>query len=154
MVVRRTWMQYAVVKSGQEWPEERYPPWAHGPGYVVSNDIAKAINIKHKKGDLKMFKVEDVAMGIWIASMKKNGLEVRSFKKVTKYQDYLQHTITIAILLVSHRGASMAKGGSTYNMSAAPVTVFVFVHLLVISIATLTRPGLAAKVSWGLCFQG
>jgi beta-1,3-galactosyltransferase len=63
--------------SPEEWPEQRYPPWAHGPGYVVSNDIAKAINNKHKKGQLKMFKLEDVAMGIWIADLKKNGLEVR-----------------------------------------------------------------------------
>ncbi|GJW50377.1 probable ascorbate-specific transmembrane electron transporter 1 [Tanacetum coccineum] len=39
----------------------------------------------------------------------------------------------------------MAKGGSTYNMSAAPVTVFV--HLLVISIATLT-------LVWLLKFRG
>ncbi|PWA62844.1 cytochrome b561/ferric reductase transmembrane [Artemisia annua] len=39
----------------------------------------------------------------------------------------------------------MAKGGSNYNLSAAPVTVFV--HLLVISIATLT-------LVWLLKFRG
>lgn len=38
----------------KEWPEDRYPPWAHGPGYVISHDIAKAINQKHKKGRLKV----------------------------------------------------------------------------------------------------
>ncbi|GKB09803.1 retrovirus-related pol polyprotein from transposon TNT 1-94 [Tanacetum coccineum] len=43
------------------------------------------------------------------------------------------------------KGTSMAKGGSTYNMSDAPVTVFV--HLLVISIATLT-------LVWLLKFHG
>ncbi|KAL4574228.1 hypothetical protein LXL04_021054 [Taraxacum kok-saghyz] len=63
--------------SPEEWPEERYPPWAHGPGYVISHDIAKAINNKHKKGRLKMFKLEDVAMGIWIDDLKKSGLEVK-----------------------------------------------------------------------------
>ncbi|GAA0152719.1 glycosyltransferase [Lithospermum erythrorhizon] len=63
--------------SPEEWSEETYPPWAHGPGYVVSSDIAKAIYKNHKKGHLKMFKLEDVAMGIWIADMKKKGLEVR-----------------------------------------------------------------------------
>ncbi|KAL2559259.1 Beta-1 [Forsythia ovata] len=67
--------------SREEWPEETYPPWAHGPGYVVSSDIAKTVHEKHKKGDLKMFKLEDVAMGIWISDMKKSGLEVRYEKE-------------------------------------------------------------------------
>ncbi|KAM0850922.1 hypothetical protein ACQ4PT_052759 [Festuca glaucescens] len=30
--------------SPEEWPEEKYPPWAHGPGYVVSEDVARTIN--------------------------------------------------------------------------------------------------------------
>lgn len=63
--------------SPEEWPEETYPPWAHGPGYVVSHNIARAVFRKHKTGHLKMFKLEDVAMGIWISDMKKEGLEVR-----------------------------------------------------------------------------
>ncbi|XP_037445058.1 beta-1,3-galactosyltransferase GALT1-like [Triticum dicoccoides] len=63
--------------SPEEWPEERYPPWAHGPGYVVSEDIAKTINIWYKTSRLKMFKLEDVAMGIWVDEMKKGGLPVR-----------------------------------------------------------------------------
>lgn len=63
--------------SPEEWAEDKYPPWAHGPGYVVSNDIAKEAYKRHKKGQLKMFKLEDVAMGIWIDDMKKGGLEVR-----------------------------------------------------------------------------
>ncbi|KAL7091405.1 hypothetical protein ACP275_12G103800 [Erythranthe tilingii] len=63
--------------SPEEWPEDKYPPWAHGPGYVVSNDIAKTVSKKHKKGRLKIFKLEDVAMGIWIADMKKKGLQVK-----------------------------------------------------------------------------
>lgn len=63
--------------SPEEWPEETYPPWAHGPGYVVSHDIANAVYKKYREGKLKMFKLEDVAMGIWIADIKKDGLEVR-----------------------------------------------------------------------------
>ncbi|KAL8150170.1 hypothetical protein V2J09_019978 [Rumex salicifolius] len=63
--------------SPEEWPEDKYPPWAHGPGYVVSYDIAKKVSKRHKEGRLKMFKLEDVAMGIWIDSMKKEGLQVR-----------------------------------------------------------------------------
>ncbi|KAK1383615.1 beta-1,3-galactosyltransferase GALT1 [Heracleum sosnowskyi] len=62
--------------SPEEWPEETYPPWAHGPGYVVSGDIAHTIYKRYKRGDLKMFKLEDVAMGLWIADMRKKGLEV------------------------------------------------------------------------------
>lgn len=27
----------------QEWPEEHYPPYANGPGYIVSSDIAQYI---------------------------------------------------------------------------------------------------------------
>ncbi|XWS40884.1 hypothetical protein CRYUN_Cryun17cG0034400 [Craigia yunnanensis] len=62
--------------SPEEYPGSTYPPWAHGPGYVVSYDIAKAVYTKHKEGHLQMFKLEDVAMGIWIADMKREGLNV------------------------------------------------------------------------------
>ncbi|OMO93226.1 hypothetical protein CCACVL1_06585 [Corchorus capsularis] len=67
--------------SPEEWSEDKYPPWAHGPGYVVSRDIAKAVYERFNEGRLKMFKLEDVAMGIWIADMKKEGLEVRYEKE-------------------------------------------------------------------------
>ncbi|XP_010258334.1 PREDICTED: beta-1,3-galactosyltransferase GALT1-like isoform X2 [Nelumbo nucifera] len=73
--------------SPEEWPEETYPPWAHGPGYVVSQDVAKSVYKRHKKGRLKMFKLEDVAMGIWIAEMKKGGLEVRYEKEERIYNE-------------------------------------------------------------------
>ncbi|RRT84559.1 hypothetical protein B296_00011530 [Ensete ventricosum] len=69
----------------KEWPDEKYPPWAHGPGYVVSYDIAKAVYKQHKEGQLKvlnslllhMFKLEDVAMGIWIDKMNKQGSDIK-----------------------------------------------------------------------------
>ncbi|KAL6562514.1 Beta-1,3-galactosyltransferase galt1 [Orobanche gracilis] len=61
--------------SPEEWPHDNYPPWAHGPGYVVSSDIARTVAKKHKQ--LKIFKLEDVSMGIWIDDMKKSGLEVK-----------------------------------------------------------------------------
>ncbi|PKA50714.1 Beta-1,3-galactosyltransferase 15 [Apostasia shenzhenica] len=67
--------------SPEEWPADKYPPWAHGPGYVVSRDIAKSIYKQHKKGRLKMFKLEDVAMGIWIDSMRKRGMTVKYVKE-------------------------------------------------------------------------
>ncbi|KAK4479748.1 hypothetical protein RD792_015280 [Penstemon davidsonii] len=40
----------------EEWPEEAYPPYANGPGYVVSSDIAQ----------YTLFKMEDVSMGMWV----------------------------------------------------------------------------------------
>ncbi|KAF3431471.1 hypothetical protein FNV43_RR26202 [Rhamnella rubrinervis] len=73
--------------SIEEWPEETYPPWAHGPGYVVSRDIAKTVFERHRKGRLKMFKLEDVAMGLWIADMKKEGLNVHYEKEERIYNE-------------------------------------------------------------------
>lgn len=38
----------------QEWPEEIYPPYANGPGYVISSDIAKYIVSQHAKHSLRV----------------------------------------------------------------------------------------------------
>ncbi|VVA96702.1 unnamed protein product [Arabis nemorensis] len=50
----------------EEWPLDSYPPWAHGPGYIISHDIAKFVVKSHRQRDLRLFKLEDVAMGMWI----------------------------------------------------------------------------------------
>lgn len=63
--------------SNTEWPKSSYPPWAHGPGYVISRDIAKFIVQRHQERDLKLFKLEDVAMGIWIEKFKESGRAVK-----------------------------------------------------------------------------
>ncbi|KAK2971027.1 hypothetical protein RJ640_025801 [Escallonia rubra] len=63
--------------SVEEWPHASYPPWAHGPGYVISRDIAQFIVRGHQKRDLKLFKLEDVAMGIWAQQFKKHGHKVQ-----------------------------------------------------------------------------
>ncbi|CAO2838391.1 unnamed protein product [Amaranthus hypochondriacus] len=63
--------------SEEEWPKDSYPPWAHGPGYIVSRDIAKFIVRGHQERDLKLFKLEDVAMGIWIEKYKNTGKDVK-----------------------------------------------------------------------------
>ncbi|ERM94500.1 beta-1,3-galactosyltransferase GALT1 [Amborella trichopoda] len=63
--------------SPEEYNEEAYPPWAHGPGYIVSRDVAASVVHRHKKGRLKLFKLEDVAMGIWIAELKKKGADIK-----------------------------------------------------------------------------
>lgn len=62
--------------SDEEWPHPSFPPWAHGPGYVISRDIAKFIVRGHHERDLKLFKLEDVATGIWIEQFKNSGQEV------------------------------------------------------------------------------
>ncbi|KAK1265907.1 Beta-1,3-galactosyltransferase 15 [Acorus gramineus] len=82
--------------SPEEWPHETYPPWAHGPGYVVSRDIAKAVYKQHKKGRLKMFKLEDVAMGIWIAEMKKKGLPIKYEKDERVYVEGCESGYVVA----------------------------------------------------------
>ncbi|CAA6653912.1 unnamed protein product [Spirodela intermedia] len=62
--------------SEEEWPDDSYPPWAHGPGYIISQDIAEFVVNGHQGLSLQMFKLEDVAMGIWIEEFKNAGGEV------------------------------------------------------------------------------
>ncbi|KAK1433770.1 hypothetical protein QVD17_10687 [Tagetes erecta] len=50
----------------EEWPEEDYPPYANGPGYILSSDIADFIATEFEKHKLKLFKMEDVSMGMWV----------------------------------------------------------------------------------------
>uniref|UniRef100_A0A5B7BPW4 Putative Galactosyltransferase family protein isoform 1 n=1 Tax=Davidia involucrata TaxID=16924 RepID=A0A5B7BPW4_DAVIN len=52
--------------SYEEWPEEVYPPYANGPGYIISSDIAKFIISQHLNRKLRLFKMEDVSMGMWV----------------------------------------------------------------------------------------
>ncbi|XP_076937093.1 hydroxyproline O-galactosyltransferase GALT2-like [Bidens hawaiensis] len=52
--------------SFEEWPEAVYPPYANGPGYIISIDIAKFIISQHAKRKLRIFKMEDVSMGMWV----------------------------------------------------------------------------------------
>ncbi|KAG0522376.1 hypothetical protein BDA96_07G031700 [Sorghum bicolor] len=52
--------------TGEEWPEDIYPPYANGPGYVISGDIAKFIVSQHANQSLRLFKMEDVSMGLWV----------------------------------------------------------------------------------------
>lgn len=52
--------------SFKEWPEAIYPPYANGPGYIISSDIANYIVSQHLKRSLRLFKMEDVSMGMWV----------------------------------------------------------------------------------------
>ncbi|KAJ7271278.1 hypothetical protein O6H91_Y396200 [Diphasiastrum complanatum] len=50
----------------EEWPEEEYPPYANGPGYIISVDLAKFVVSLYKEDTLRLFKMEDVSMGLWV----------------------------------------------------------------------------------------
>ncbi|KAF0912689.1 hypothetical protein E2562_018940 [Oryza meyeriana var. granulata] len=50
----------------EEWPEEDYPTYANGPGYVISSDIADSIVSDFAAHKLRLFKMEDVSMGMWV----------------------------------------------------------------------------------------
>ncbi|KAF6981985.1 hypothetical protein CFC21_000427 [Triticum aestivum] len=50
----------------EEWPEEAYPSYANGPGYVISSDIARYIVSEFDNQTLRLFKMEDVNMGMWV----------------------------------------------------------------------------------------
>ncbi|KAK9747992.1 hypothetical protein RND81_02G028800 [Saponaria officinalis] len=50
----------------EEWPKEYYPPYANGPCYVVSSDIAHFIVSEFENHRLRLFKMEDVSMGLWV----------------------------------------------------------------------------------------
>ncbi|XP_058098703.1 hydroxyproline O-galactosyltransferase GALT2-like isoform X2 [Magnolia sinica] len=55
----------AICEYG-EWPEEIYPPYANGPGYIISSDIATFVLSQHVNHSLRLFKMEDVSMGMWV----------------------------------------------------------------------------------------
>ncbi|KAK1644816.1 hypothetical protein QYE76_062621 [Lolium multiflorum] len=52
--------------SYEEWPRSAYPPYADGPGYIVSSDIANFVVSEMEKGRLNLFKMEDVSVGMWV----------------------------------------------------------------------------------------
>lgn len=62
--------------SPEEYPPSAYPPWAHGPGYIISRDVAKFIVQGHQERELLLFKLEDVAVGIWVEEFRRKGHKV------------------------------------------------------------------------------
>uniref|UniRef100_A0A804MW72 Hexosyltransferase n=2 Tax=Zea mays TaxID=4577 RepID=A0A804MW72_MAIZE len=55
----------------EEWPQEVYPLYANGPGYVISSDIADFIMSEFMKQKLMLFKMEDVSLGVWVEQFNK-----------------------------------------------------------------------------------
>ncbi|KAL1807209.1 hypothetical protein ACET3Z_030277 [Daucus carota] len=56
----------------EEWPELSYPPYANGPGYIISSDIASYVLSRFEKHKLRLFKMEDVSMGMWVNKFNKS----------------------------------------------------------------------------------
>ncbi|KAK4773140.1 hypothetical protein SAY87_028159 [Trapa incisa] len=82
--------------SNEEWSKDSYPPWAHGPGYIISRDIAKFIVKGHQEGNLQLFKLEDVAMGIWIENFKARGQAVHYITDERFYNAGCESNYTLA----------------------------------------------------------
>nr|XP_023908716.1 flotillin-like protein 3 [Quercus suber]POF15407.1 flotillin-like protein 3 [Quercus suber] len=61
----------------EEWPEEAYPPYANGPGYIISIDIANYAISRHGNRRLRLFKMEDVSMGMWVEQFNSSMRAVR-----------------------------------------------------------------------------
>ncbi|KAK9804299.1 hypothetical protein WJX72_005528 [[Myrmecia] bisecta] len=51
--------------SEDEWPSDKYPPWAHGTGYILTKDLVDEIaaGAACKASNHTIFKLEDVAPG-------------------------------------------------------------------------------------------
>lgn len=45
---------FTFLAEFQEWPEEDYPPYANGPGYILSSDIAGFIISEFEKNKLRV----------------------------------------------------------------------------------------------------
>ncbi|ONM10434.1 Hydroxyproline O-galactosyltransferase GALT4 [Zea mays] len=72
--------------SYQEWPDEVYPPYANGPGYVISSDIAQYILSEFDNKTLRLFKMEDVSMGTWVEKFHTTRQPVEYLHDVRFYQ--------------------------------------------------------------------
>jgi len=52
--------------SEAQFPGSVYPPFAHGPGYVMSRGLALNIQAEDAEGHLQPFSLEDVCVAMWV----------------------------------------------------------------------------------------
>ncbi|XP_078087648.1 beta-1,3-galactosyltransferase 5-like [Mustelus asterias] len=65
--------------SEQEYPQEKYPPFCSGTGYVLSTDVANGVcNVSRI---IPYFKLEDVYVGLCLAELKIDPVEIHSERK-------------------------------------------------------------------------
>lgn len=54
LVIQLSQVNFALLLWFQEWPEEDYPPYANGPGYILSYDVACYIVNEFEKHKLRV----------------------------------------------------------------------------------------------------
>ena len=54
----------------EEWPANTYPPMPHGPGYLINLPAAAEITQLHERKAIKVLRLEDVSMGVWLDHLK------------------------------------------------------------------------------------
>ncbi|XP_078087650.1 beta-1,3-galactosyltransferase 5-like [Mustelus asterias] len=65
--------------SEQEYPQEKYPPFCSGTGFVLSTDVANGIWTVSRI--IPYFKLEDVYVGLCLAELKIDPVEIHSERK-------------------------------------------------------------------------
>ena len=84
--------KWAITR--QEYPADTYPPYPHGPGYILSANLAAWL-ASHPLSTFMKF--EDVAMGMWIDSARRAGVPVvmenGNFPLACSTSGYIAHYI-------------------------------------------------------------
>lgn len=81
----------------QDWGNNIYPPWAHGPGYVLTSDIAHFVVEGHRKNFLKVH----FFIGLHIASPSNPCLVAHKLPENQKY--------TCRLVIVSNLTLNLVK---------------------------------------------
>jgi hypothetical protein len=66
LTLHNTWVWCNFPAPFQEWEEEAYPPYANGPGYVISSDIAQYIVSEFDNQTLRVSHCHSLSVNIRI----------------------------------------------------------------------------------------
>jgi len=78
----------AWYMSPEDYAPDTYPPFPHGSAYIASRDIGETLRKLRDANQLKVWRLEDVSMGLWIRQVKEaSGLPV----SVINDQKFLFH---------------------------------------------------------------
>ena len=69
-----------------EFGGEAFPPFPHGAGYVMDVGIARLIAARREAGELHLFRLEDVAVGLWLDALRR---EVETARAGGRKKPYL-----------------------------------------------------------------
>ncbi|XP_078087569.1 beta-1,3-galactosyltransferase 5-like [Mustelus asterias] len=91
--------------SEQEYPQEKYPPFCSGTGYVLSTDVANGIwNVSRI---IPYFKMEDVYAGLCLAKLKIDPVEIHSEQKF--YNSMVEFSVCGFRKLVTSHGVNPSE---------------------------------------------